>query len=615
MVSLSLSPHCPSPIQKLPVELLSYILAIGAHGVENDDYSSVPSIDAETIKTPLAFSGVSHHWRSVAHKTPSLWTSICITAGLIDPGAGQGQPKAAARFNASHLETYLALSRNYPLNILIDARDQDWDFSEPEIPSDYEYSSYSPPFSSAHMSKAISMLLPHLTRWRSLSILTDSWAPMYVALSMIQPSIISAGAPLLESLTLMRCNDFISYSPTFQPPDMRHPAFLSLNDTSAYPHNPLPRLRNLTLRGVHVDWTSLSTILSQTEYGLDSLDLSSHSMDVRPTLHEFHQILSQSPNLAKLVVNGSGPQIFDEAGDGGLSTILKDVQRASLTCLHDITIGYRSVLEGQAILELLDAPYAGSLTLEDGTHAGDVEDIDAGSLLSFLATGTFPSQESSGPLSTYTGMYSPAEKEDNLNHIPKLPFANASPNSPPTSKAMFPLLHEITLRGVKSCPSNLYALFTSLPNLRHVEFSRMSVQMVRALLPQPIIVNSTVCAAMSFPCPQLQSLCTRGCDQSELQDSFFLIEGIAHRRFDYGCSGLQEVDIHIGNTDVYVAEESCFLPIIGTMVKIIREVPQEEDEDDLMDCDMDSDIDPFEVGGAFNDPAFDAQYTSAILSR
>ena len=60
-------------------------------------------------------------------------------------------------------------------------------------------------------------LLPHLSRWKSLNILTDCWEPMYTALTAINPFITGFGAPLLESLPLMRCNDLISFSPHFQP--------------------------------------------------------------------------------------------------------------------------------------------------------------------------------------------------------------------------------------------------------------------------------------------------------------------------------------------------------------------------------------------------------------
>lgn len=124
--------RCTSAIQRLPVELLSYIFTLGTHSLDEDEDTSCPSFDAETIKTPLILSQVNHHWRNIARNTPSLWTSICVTAELINASDGLEPQRKQSHLDASHLTTYLSLSRNYPLDILIDARDQDWDFSEPE---------------------------------------------------------------------------------------------------------------------------------------------------------------------------------------------------------------------------------------------------------------------------------------------------------------------------------------------------------------------------------------------------------------------------------------------------------------------------------------------------
>ncbi|KAG6862808.1 hypothetical protein C0991_010094, partial [Blastosporella zonata] len=237
----------------------------------------------------------------------------------------------------------------------------------------------------------------------------------------------------------MRCNHYVSYYPTFEPQDMRDPAFLSLKDSLNHHHNPLPRLRNLTLRGVHVDWSSLAIILSQTKYGLSSLDLTSHCMDVRPTPSEFHQLLSQCPNLTKLVVNGSGPQLADDNDNVSPKETLQSIL---LPRLHDMTIGYRSVPEGQIILEMIDAPTVCSLALTDRTHPCDIETIDSGSLLTYLATGNFPERDSQGTLSAYTTLGGEHVKDDSQSPFPKIPFTQMPRSSPPPSKAMFPLLQD-----------------------------------------------------------------------------------------------------------------------------------------------------------------------------
>jgi hypothetical protein len=159
------------------------------------------------------------------------------------------------------------------------------------------------------MNVVFTLLLPHLSRWKSLSILTDCWAPMYTALTAINPFITRFGAPLLESLSLMRCNDLISFSPLFQPQQLKEPKFLNRGggNTNQAHHselewcpNMIPSLKYLSLRGVHVDWDALGDSLSTSETGLTSLELASHSHDVRPSPYQFHRILSSSTGLRNL---------------------------------------------------------------------------------------------------------------------------------------------------------------------------------------------------------------------------------------------------------------------------------------------------------------------------
>jgi hypothetical protein len=116
------------PIEKLPVELLSYIFLLGTCTTEElaQDSDRTLPFTTENIRAPLVFSSVNKHWRNIALNTPTLWTSLCVTAEMIDD---QGDH---CTFNPGHLDTYIPRSRKYPLDILIDARDQDWDFSEPE---------------------------------------------------------------------------------------------------------------------------------------------------------------------------------------------------------------------------------------------------------------------------------------------------------------------------------------------------------------------------------------------------------------------------------------------------------------------------------------------------
>lgn len=598
--------HPSSPISKLPVELLSYIFVLGTHSSadvpSSDEAGRNPLFNTESVKVPLAFAGVSRHWGRVARNTPGLWTSLCITVEMVKR-LSEDDDDASSLLNTAHLTSYLALSRNYPLDILIDARDQDWDFFEPEIPSEYEFNTYTPPFSPDHMASVISLLLPHISRWRSLHILTDSWAPMHSALLHINPCITSFGAPLLESLTLMRCNDFVSFSPEFQPRDMKSPAFLS-SVTPSSQKDLLPRLKHLSLRGVHVEWASLVNVLStSTGGGLHSLELSSHCSDVRPTLTEFQQLLGASLHLRKLAISGSGPFVPDDVDDI-VDVIHHDLDSVPLPHLHSITLGYRTALEGQTVLELLNAPNAKVLVLEDATYPGDPEEVDAGSLLTYIGTGEFYDADHN-----YLVAY---ELPDGLHYrvamnkraVSRLPTTEDL-SQEPKSNAAFPMLENVTLKSVRACPLPLRAFFGALPNLQRLELIGMTMHAVRALLPSNPVPSLAI---SSCPCPQLQSLCIRGFEQLQIQDFDFLVGGLAAERKDRGACSLKEVDIHVSGQDRGCVAE--FKDASGDLkVNIFSRMVEVDEDEDYEELD---ETDAFEVGGVFNDPVFDAYYSAQV---
>lgn len=152
-------PSSPTPINKLPIELLSLIFSLStypctttggcfpgpaAEAEEDYDYRP-PTITTESVQVPLVLSSVSRLWRQVALGTPQLWSSLCITVELLVQDERDYHHSRSGGFtkrsssisdttrhlDTSHITSYLALSRKYPLNILIDARDENWNF-EPE---------------------------------------------------------------------------------------------------------------------------------------------------------------------------------------------------------------------------------------------------------------------------------------------------------------------------------------------------------------------------------------------------------------------------------------------------------------------------------------------------
>jgi hypothetical protein len=116
-----------APIQALPVELLSSIFSLAIHDLGHPNSPST----WESCRAPLALAAVSRKWRAVARNTPNLWTNICISLDLIQDVAAEDNDYYPV-LNTQPVKSYLELSRNQPLNILIDARDPEWDFVEPE---------------------------------------------------------------------------------------------------------------------------------------------------------------------------------------------------------------------------------------------------------------------------------------------------------------------------------------------------------------------------------------------------------------------------------------------------------------------------------------------------
>lgn len=450
--------------------------------------------------------------------------------------------------------------------------------------------SYTPPFTTEHVQTVCSLLLPHLSRWRSLNILTDTWKPMQTALQSINPSILRFGAPQLESLTLMRCNDFVSFFPEFEPKSLKDPSFLSNTSGSSSPHSPniLPRLRYLSLRGVHVDWSSLGSALSSSKTGLYSLELCSHCADVRPSLSELHHILSCNPRLRNLVISGSGPS-FPTDIDEVVDIIHHEFDGVLLPNLSTFTLGYRSGLEGQTVLQLVKAPTLKTLVLEEATYPADPEDIDAGSLLTYIGIGEFHSvkerylvaydlpsgfhyqvktrkDSTTSMASTSTcvgnGIEIGGRLIDDDDDVTLVDFDTKA--HPP-----FPVLENVVLKNVRTSSMRpMSDFFSSLQNLERLQLVGMPLHPLYTLLPDSLPppknesiesfsgepISSTSATASSstslppstMPCPNLRSISVQDCNQIQIQDFNFIFNKLVSERKAHGSCRLEDIEIQLG---------------------------------------------------------------------
>ncbi|KAG2090294.1 hypothetical protein BD769DRAFT_1395861 [Suillus cothurnatus] len=167
-----------------------------------------------------------------------------------------------------------------------------------------------------------------------------------IALQLLNtPRTEGSGALRLESIKLNRTNDYLSRLWLFCPSMMKMVGgtmFGALigatsQDVSAQStlSLPLPKLQNIALYGVHLNWTNflphtLGTIPNQlppVSHSIQSLELSHLSGEVRPSSDEFSVILEACPGLQNLVLNISGPVARlshqDDGKDDETNSLLK----------------------------------------------------------------------------------------------------------------------------------------------------------------------------------------------------------------------------------------------------------------------------------------------------
>jgi len=452
----------------------------------------------------------------------------------------------------------------------------------------------SPLFSSDNMQDALSVLLPHITRWRHLTILTDTWAPMYIALQLINPGIRHSGAQILESLSLRRCNDYVSYSRHFQPRHLNDIGFLTpKNSNEPQACAILPKLKHLHLYGVHADWNSLISVLEASQSGLSFLGLASHPEEVRPSMSQFHKLLKSTPALQTLSVVGTGPE-----GPGSADDSAHNYESVCLPHLRDITVGYRSETGGRSLLHFLDAPNAQSLVLEDTTYPADATDVNASPILTYLGTKQCDGNEHLLPGVVGTATEKRRKRSICVPHV--------GLDIEPQCRSACPGLRRVALRNVKSTFQPLATFFSSLTNVTHLELSGMSMLCIHALIPY-----SHGSLSDGLPCPQLHSLILKDLDFN-IQDLNFIITRLSSCRQASGAPELQDLRFHIKpsrSRDVNLIAAAATASSLGSKIHIISD--DLEFEDDLV-VDEKAEAAAFFPGGAFNDPVFDAYYANSV---
>ncbi|KAF7320519.1 Fatty acid hydroxylase [Mycena chlorophos] len=331
-------------LDRLPNELFT---AIFLFAIDHDH-------DDPLTTTPTTLSHVCRRWRQIALDSGSLWTSLVFT-----------YPTSPSQI--SRILTYLSRSKNYPLDILLDVRDEGWDLELAED-LELELTEEDHGFQPEDMEMALRLLSGDgngkmQRRWRSVELWADTWAPIRTFLEFTQDS----GAALsmgLQRLSLVRCNAYFARKgQRFEPASLQSPLPLfgrtaESADASTSPRPFLPHLRHVSLVGTHVDWGAAHLALGQN---VTTLELKYHASDVRPSLAEFASLLEACPLLKTLVIVGSGPCFpspADAAAPASSSTLI-------LPHLQAFTFGFVDPDEAVSLLSLLLLPALRTLDLED----------------------------------------------------------------------------------------------------------------------------------------------------------------------------------------------------------------------------------------------------------
>jgi hypothetical protein len=378
----------------------------------------------------FSISQVCVRWRDLAISSPSLWARVAFTFPI-------------EKFQFSYARLALERSGSQPLSLLMDCRDPEWDWEEDGHSFRNEY-----------MEAILENLLPHAARWKSVDLLTDTWAPIHIFLRLTKSL---DDISQLESLSLSRCNAyFAARGQVFQPIALRDPIPLFGGAVA-------PRLTEVALVGVHLDWVNSGL------RNLTTLAFKYHALDVLPSLSQFAAMLESSPHLEHLSIIGWGPRLDPES--------LSIVTSIVLPSLTKLSFGFIDMAYGTQLLSLFQLPSLRELGLEDADRVvSPLETQDSHQILQWL----YSSQ----------------------------PTARASfafPDGVPINPIPLQSVRKLELQSVRSSREIFSSFFQCFPNLLSLSCLDVSDGVLEALEPYPVDAMGSS-AKVGCRCPALREL-------------------------------------------------------------------------------------------------------------
>ncbi|KAI6120206.1 hypothetical protein EV401DRAFT_2262764 [Pisolithus croceorrhizus] len=529
-------------VHNLPTELLSYVFELVTHALSQDERNTLARtpFHPQTIRAPVWLSAVNRRWRHVALSTPSLWTSIFVSVDNIIDYSGDERNSSSfcgskRLLDVESLAYFLLRSGNCTLDIFIDGRDPEWDFSDYLDGDDADDGRPSArrPFDAQITTHILDILGHHVYRWRSMTIFSDTWAPLHAALCCLSVPRVGQGsfsnsrrgASCLETLKLMQCDEYNIRNEHFGSGVLKEPITTPFAGLAGYPDGPsshvLPaRLRSISLCGVRVNWSDFTRFISGTwsglSNGIENLELSYHHRDVRPDVTAFQRILEGCANLRSLILKHSGPQWVGRTPQG------PSVPLPRLEALHPV---FDSAEQAALTMSTLCCPSLKALTLEDGTEA-EGSPNDASLLLIYCGTGALRTPPRPGNDSTY----------DSLSC---LPHSESRSNVP-----LFPSVQALTLEYVSASCSIPYALLLAgLPNLRRLALRHVPKYAFGSLLPQPVFCDWDIASDIRtlIPCTRLESIEATHTET----DVYSILGSILRERAKLGAPRIPEVMLRL----------------------------------------------------------------------
>ncbi|KZV70222.1 hypothetical protein PENSPDRAFT_651744 [Peniophora sp. CONT] len=255
-----------SQVDALPVELLAHIFLLGYdNGIDSRRPFKRREIEPES-NWEVIVSHVCRHWRNIALDTPQLWTNIRLR-------------------KLNHLERgaeYVRRSRKASLDILVDTVD----------PQEYAEAEPGSLLGIKEFDDAFKVAIEHTERWRSLILKVCDLPCKGRARANLRdcPPI-----PNLQTLQLWHVQQWEDTN--------------NMLNATVVPPIPIlgdyvPSLLNASLVGVNLAYDKTSYLK-----GLRHLELALHSHNCRPTSEEFESILRDCPDLERLSLHYSGPQV------------------------------------------------------------------------------------------------------------------------------------------------------------------------------------------------------------------------------------------------------------------------------------------------------------------